>query len=149
MNARRRAERPSRQLSWEDRLAGWLSDRIFNDREVDHGLLMIVLGFWLGVFRGELGAAAWWAEVFRVLPAWIWAILLIFLGSARLVLARYERGPRLATAALASCFLLVFLAFLVVLVKWQMTVTPLLTWLAYQAMKSYLRIMLGRRRAGA
>lgn len=148
MKAHRRTEAPA-QITWEDRFAGWLGDRIFNDREVDHGLLMIVLGFWLGAFRGELGTAAWWAEVFSVLPAWIWAALLITLGTARLVLARAERGPKLAAAALLSCFLLAFLAFLVVLVRWQMTVTPLLAWLSYQAMKSHLRIMLNRRRAGA
>jgi hypothetical protein len=134
--------------SWEDRFAAWLGDRIFNDRELDHGCLMVVLGVWLGCFRGELGAAAWWAEVFSVLPAWVWAFLLISLGAARIILARFERGPKLAGAAFASCLLLAFLAFLVMLVRWRMTVTPLLWWLAYQAMKSHLRIMLNRRRAG-
>jgi len=133
-------------MTFEDRLAAWLGDRIFNDREVDHGLLMVALGLWIGLFRGTLVAAAWWAEVFSVLPAWFWACLLISLGSGRLFLARFDRGARLAAVALMSCFLLAFLGFLVCLVRWQMTVTPLLFWLSYQAAKSHVRLMLNRRR---
>jgi hypothetical protein len=150
VRAAARLPRAAPHPSWEDRFSEWLGDRIFNDRELDHGLLMVVLGVWLGFFRGELGATAWWAEVFSVLPAGVWAVLLISLGAARIILARFERGPKLAGAAFASCLLLSFLAFLVMLVRWRMTVTPILWWLAYQAMKSHLRIMLNRRRkAGA
>jgi TM2 domain-containing membrane protein YozV len=133
----------------EDRVAGWLADRIYNDREADAGLLMVVLGLWIFLFHGTMDTTMWWHEVFTVLPEQAWALLLGTLGAARLILSRFGRGRLLASAAAASCFTLAFLSLITGLVRHQMMVTPLFVWLAYQALKSHLRLMLNRRRAGS
>lgn len=134
----------------EDRLATWWSRRIYNDREADHGVLMVVLAVWVGVWHQALGATAWWAEVFQALPVAAWVALLGGLGACRVVLAiGHHDGRRLAMTALASCFVFSFLGFLVAIVRWQMSVTPLFFWLAYQAAKSHVRLMVAQRRAEA
>lgn len=126
-----------------DHAAGWWANRIFNDRELDHGILMLLLAIWIALFSNLLSAAAWWAEVFHVLPPAIWVLLLGGIGSARLLLSSTKFGhnkKRLATVALISCFLFGFMSFLVGIVRYQMSVTPLFLWLSYQSAKSYLRL---------
>lgn len=130
----------STDASRADRVADWLSDRVYNDREADHGALMGALGLWIAFFHANLGGTTWWHEVFSVLPAPIWACVLIGLGLGRV----FRPVP---AAALLSCFTFAFLGLLVALVRWEMTVTPLFFWLSYKAMKSYLRLMQEHRRA--
>lgn len=137
MQASSRAHRPP----GGDHLAGWWSNRIFNDRELDHGILMILLAGWIAAFHDSLGASTWWAEVFHVLPPAIWFVMLGGVGVARIYFSRFGRDRRLASAALVSCALFGFMGFLVGIVRYQMSVTPLFFWLSYQSGKSYLRLI--------
>lgn len=129
-----------------DRLILWLYHRIYNDREVDAGLVMITLGVWIGVFHDPLSAHPWWNEVFSVLPPWLWALALCASGALRMWFSAKRKNALLATAALASSFIFAFLGFLVALVEWRMTVTPIFFMSAYFSIKSHLRIMLALRR---
>lgn len=134
---------------YHNRWADWLSDRIFNDRELDHGLLMVLLATWIACFSGTLREASWWSELFHIMPPWRWAGILSVVGTGRIFLSRFGRGKRLATIALVSTFVFGFMGFIVAMTSYQITVTPLFFWLAYQSGKSYLRQTLLMRQAGA
>lgn len=126
-----------------DRVVTWLFRRIYNDREVDAGILTVCIGLWIGCFSGTLTLHAWWAEVFNVLPPWVWMSMLVSAGGARIILgALHHQDRKLAAAAGVSSFIFAFMGCLTALIDYRMTVTPIFFWLAFSAIKSHVRIML-------
>lgn len=133
-----------------DRAAVWWTNRIFNDRELDHGILMCLLAIWILAFSDTLRTSTWWNEVFHVMPPAVWVFLLGGVGIARLSLSLSvskagHKKKKLASAALISCFVFGFMSFLVSIVRYEMSVTPLFMWLSYQSAKSYLRLSVSYR----
>jgi hypothetical protein len=111
------------------------------------------LAIWILAFHDALGTSVWWAEVFHVLPFPVWVCLLGGIGAARVYYAKLGHGledsKKLAIISLISCFLFCFLSFLVGIVRFQMSVTPIFFWLAYQSGKSYLRLNHSRMYVGS
>lgn len=132
-----------------ERLIVWLYHRIYNDREVDAGIMMAALGIWIGAFHGALNTHPWWNEVFSILPPALWAFVLCASGVLRLAFSIKKKSSPLATVALLSSFIFAFLGLLVALVEWRMTVTPIFFLCSYFSVKSHLRIILTLRRQRA
>lgn len=129
----------------EDKWVNWTIKRAFNDREWDAALFMALLGLWIWLWRPSLDQAAWWHEVFTVLPAWLWGALLLVLGVLRGSLAvrksSLQRLYRKAILAGASAMIYAFLATLIAHIEFRMTVFPILILQCAASIKSYLRLM--------
>lgn len=133
------------EVHLDDRLARWFSDRIFNDREIDQGFFMMIMGAWIGFFPTTMAATTWWAAAFKIIDPPVWTGLLVGLGAGRITFSVLDHRRLLAGAAFFSCLLLAFLAIVLALVNWRMIGAPVLGYHAWQAAKSHARLMLNRR----
>ncbi len=119
------------------------SQRIWNDREMDAGILQLAMGIWIVAFHLPQGVLMWWGQLYRFMSPTVWGLAFGMLGLARIIWAITRRAVPLA--ALFSGALFFAFAFDIWYTQWRWLGLPVFLWHGYQSIKSYLRLALIRR----
>lgn len=124
-------------------LARALSHRIWNDRELDHGLLQLAIGIWMAVWPTWIPGSG---ILFFFLPASLWATLHSTTGILRITLSPRSEKSYASYVALFSCSLYSLQGLLSLLYQPRAVLSAVFLWLGYQGLKSYLRLAVTARR---
>lgn len=124
-------------------LARALSHRIWNDRELDHGLLQLAIGIWMAVWPAWIPGSG---ILFFFLPASLWASLHAAIGVLRMALSPRSEKSYASYVSLASCTVYSLQGLLSLIYQPRAVLSVAFLWLGYQGLKSYLRLAVTARR---